>query len=339
MRYGTIAIIGRSNVGKSTFLNSALGMPLAIVSRLPQTTRDTLLGVVNSGDAQLAFVDTPGLHKPKNELGRRMNHEAIESLRNADVALFMTDAHTVETPASIAKAAAKASAARSAAGRAKAKGAHKKTGKARSGSSRGSSTELSDAELIAQLPADLPTILVINKIDRLRDKSKLLPVLVALGQKHAFAAVVPISARTGDGIDRVLAEVAQLLPEQESRFAPDEVTDRPVSFFAREYIREQVHALASREVPHAVAVTLDSIEESTKGLHVTATVHVEKEGQRSILVGKGGEMIKEIGTSARKRLMELTERPVHLKLFVRVTERWRDVPRQLAELGYAPESS
>jgi GTP-binding protein Era len=164
-------------------------------------------------------------------------------------------------------------------------------------------------------------------------------VLVALGDKHAFAAVVPISARTGDGIDRVLAEVAQLLPEQESRFAPDEVTDRPVSFFAREYIREQVHVMASREVPHAVAVTLDSIEESTKGLHVTATVHVEKEGQRSILVGKGGAMIKEIGTAARKRLMELTERPVHVKLFVRVTERWRDVPRQLAELGYAPESS
>jgi GTPase len=340
MRYGTIAIIGRSNVGKSTFLNSALGMPLAIVSRLPQTTRDTLLGVVNldveRGDAQLAFVDTPGLHKPKNELGRRMNHEAIESLRNADAALFMTDALEVETPASIAKAAAKAAAK----SKSKAKGAGKKaSGRARSGSSRGSSTELSDAELIAQLPADLPTVLVINKIDRLRDKSKLLPVLVALGQKHAFAAVVPISAKTGDGVDRVLAEVAQLLPEQAGRFAPDEVTDRPVSFFAREYIREQVHAMASREVPHAVAVTLDSIEESTKGLHVSATVHVEKEGQRSILVGKGGAMIKEIGTAARKRLMELTERPVHVKLFVRVTERWRDVPRQLAELGYATESS
>ena len=333
MRYGTIAIIGRSNVGKSTFLNSALGMPLAIVSRLPQTTRDTLLGVVNSDDAQLAFVDTPGLHKPKNELGRRMNHEAIESLRNADAALFMTDALTVETPATIAKAAAKA-----AATKAKAKG-KKTAGKARSGSTRGSSTELSDAELIAQLPADLPTVLVINKIDRLRDKSKLLPVLVAFGEKHAFAAVVPISAKTGDGIDRVLAEVARLLPEQEGRFAPDEVTDRPVSFFAREYIREQVHAMASREVPHAVAVTLDAIEESPKGLHVTATIHVEKEGQRSILVGKGGAMIKEIGTAARKRLMELTERPVHVKLFVRVTERWRDVPRQLAELGYAPESS
>jgi GTP-binding protein Era len=332
MRYGTIAIIGRSNVGKSTFLNSAIGMPLAIVSRLPQTTRDTLLGVVNSEQAQLAFVDTPGLHKPKNELGRRMNHEAIESLRNADAALFMTDALALEAPPAAddsgkSKAKPRASKAR------------KKAGKARSGSRRGSSTELSDAELIAQLPTDLPTVLVINKIDRLRDKAKLLPVLQALGAQHPFAAVVPISAKTGDGVDRVLAEIAQLLPEQESRFAPDEVTDRPVAFFAREYIREQVLTMASREVPHAVAVTLDSIEESAQGMHVSATIHVEKVGQRAILVGHGGEMVREIGKAARARLAELTEQPVHLKLFVRVTERWRDVPRQLAELGYPVESA
>jgi len=333
MRYGTIAIIGRSNVGKSTFLNSAIGMPLAIVSRLPQTTRDTLLGVVNSAQAQLAFVDTPGLHKPKNELGRRMNHEAIESLRNADAALFMTGALALEAPPA---------ADQSGEGKSKAKPrasqARKKTGKAHSGSRRGSSTELSDAELIAQLPTDLPTVLVINKIDRLRDKAKLLPVLQALGAQHPFAAVVPISAKTGDGVDRVLAEIAQLLPEQESRFAPDEVTDRPVAFFAREYIREQVLTMASREVPHAVAVTLDSIEESAQGMHVSATIHVEKVGQRAILVGHGGEMVREIGKAARARLAELTEQPVHLKLFVRVTERWRDVPRQLAELGYPTES-
>jgi GTP-binding protein Era len=339
MRYGTIAIIGRSNVGKSTFLNSAIGMPLAIVSRLPQTTRDTLLGVVNSGDAQLAFVDTPGLHKPKNELGRRMNHEAIESLRNADAALFMTDALKLEAPPDAEKSDAAKSAADKPRARKKAGKARGKAGKPRSGSRRGSSTELSDAELIAQLPTDLPTVLVINKIDRLRDKTRLLPVLEALGARHPFAAVVPISAKLGDGVDRVLAEIAQLLPEQESRFAADEVTDRPVAFFAREYIREQVLIMASREVPHAVAVTLDSIEESTQGMHVSATIHVEKVGQRAILVGHGGAMVREIGKAARARLAELTEQPVHLKLFVRVTERWRDVPRQLAELGYPTESA
>jgi GTPase len=334
MRYGTIAIIGRSNVGKSTFLNSALGMPLAIVSRLPQTTRDTLLGVVNSADAQLAFVDTPGLHKPKNELGRRMNHEAIESLRNADAALFMTDALDLASLAAPAEGAQKKVAKKAPLKSAKGKAAG--GGRPRT---RGTSTDLSDLELIAQLPADLPTVLVLNKIDRVRDKAKLLPVLQALGAQHEFAAVVPISARNGDGVERVLAEVAKLVPEQEARFAADDVTDRPVAFFAREYIREQVLTLASREVPHAVAVTIDSFEESTTGMHVSATVHVEKLGQRAILVGRGGTMIRDIGKAARQRLMELTEQPVHLKLFVRVTERWRDVPRQLAELGYKEEIS
>lgn len=320
MRYGTIAIVGRSNVGKSTFLNSALGMPLAIVSRTPQTTRDALLGVVHSGDAQLAFVDTPGLHHPKNELGRRMNQEATESLRNADAALFMTDAHELESPATGKP------------------GGTKEAGRARP-RARATSTDRSDAELMALLPPQLPTVLVINKIDRLQDKTRLLPLLEGMAAQHPFVAVVPISAKTGDGVERVLAEVAKLLPEQDQRFGADEITDRPVSFFAREYIREQVLAMASREVPHAVAVTLDQIEESAQGLHVAATVHVEKPGQRAILVGKGGEMIREIGKAARQRLMQLTEQPVHLRLFVRVTERWRNVPRQLAELGYAPESS
>jgi GTP-binding protein Era len=177
---------------------------------------------------------------------------------------------------------------------------------------------------------------VINKIDRLHDKTKLLPLLQSWNEQRSFAAVVPISAKLGDGVDRVLSELAQLLPEGERRFGPDDITDRPVAFFAREYIREQVLGLASREVPHAVAVTLDSIEERSNGMHVAATLHVEKVGQRSILVGKGGEKIKEIGSAARQRISELTGQPVHLQLFVRVTERWRNVPRQLAELGYTP---
>jgi GTPase len=316
MRYGTIAIIGRSNVGKSTFLNSALGMPLAIVSSIPQTTRDTLLGVVNSGDAQLAFIDTPGLHHPKNELGRRMNQDASESLRSADAAVFMTDAHKLES------------------GETDDEEKPATRGRPRS---RATSSDRSDAELIALLPPQLPTVLVINKIDRLRDKTRLLPLLQGMTALYPFAAVVPISAKQGDGVDRVLSEVAKLLPEQAQRFTADEITDRPVSFFAREYIREQVLTLASREVPHAVAVTIDLIEESAEGMHVSATIHVEKLGQRAILVGKGGEMVRDIGTAARKRLMELTGQTVHLKLFVRVTERWRDVPRQLAELGYKPE--
>ncbi len=310
MRYGTIAIVGRTNVGKSTFLNSALGMPLAIVSRQPQTTRDALLGVVNLPEAQLAFVDTPGLHTPKNELGKRMNQEATDSLQGADAALFMTDIYQIDAGERAAKPQA-----------------------------RRDAGERTDAELIALLPEQLPVLLIVNKIDRLRDKTRLLPFLEAMNALRPFAATIPISALERDGVDRVLAEAAALVPEGTSAFGADEVTNRPVSFFAREYIREQVLMTASREVPHAVAVTLDSIEERATGLHVAATIHVEKTGQRSILVGRGGEKVREIGKAARLRLAELTGGAVHLKLFVRVTERWRNVPRQLAELGYVTGSS
>jgi GTPase len=312
MRYGTIAIIGRTNVGKSTFLNNVLGMPLAIVSRQPQTTRDALLGVVNSEDAQIAFVDTPGFHRPKNELGRRMNQEAQESLRGADAALFMTDVYQLD--------------------------AFEKAAKNLPASAK-NRDERSDAELIALIPKDLPTLLLINKIDRLKDKGRLLPYLSHMSELRPFEATIPISALSGDGAERVLAEAVKLLPEGEKGFPEDEVTDRPVSFFAREYIREQVLVSFEKEVPHAVAVTLDAIQERSTGLHVSATIHVEKLGQRAILVGRGGEKIKEIGTHARQRLSELTEQPVHLKLFVRVTERWRDMPRQLAEFGYTTSGS
>jgi GTPase len=347
MRYGTIAIIGRTNVGKSTFLNSALGTPLAIVSAQPQTTRDSLLGVVNSGDAQLAFIDTPGLHRPKNELGRRMNQDAAESLRTADAALFVTDIFQIDAdrkrpptapkPGRRAQVSPEQKAEQREGSEDEEEDAASDDG-ARAGA-RWGSAERNDSELLELLPPELPTVLVVNKIDRLHDKSRLLPFLQNMNTRHPFAATVPISALSGDGVDRVLSEVARLLPEREGRFKTDEITDRPISFFAREYIREQVLTMVSKEVPHAVAVTLDAIQERETGLHVSATIHVEKAGQRSILVGHGGVMIRDIGTAARQRLSELIEQPVHLKLFVRVTERWRNMPRQLAELGYTPPNS
>lgn len=301
MRYGTIAIVGRTNVGKSTFLNAVLGTPLAIVSHQPQTTRDTLLGVYHSDDAQAAFVDTPGLHRPKNELGRRMNAEAIDSLRGADAALVFTEAPTAAT---------------------------------RKARSQPSAVEPGDRDLIGRLPAGLPCVLVVNKIDRLRDKAALLPLLQELGALHSFAACVPASALKRDGVDRVLQEVLALLPEGAHEYEPEALTDRPLSFFAREYVREQVLSGFGKEVPHAVAVTLDAFEERDTGAHIHATIHVEKVGQRIILVGRGGEKLRQVGQSARQRLAELMGRPVHLRLFVRVTDRWRNAPRRLSELGY-----
>lgn len=328
MRYGTIAIIGRTNVGKSTFLNTALGTPLAIVSHQPQTTRDTLLGVVNTEDAQLAFVDTPGFHRPKNELGRRMNHSAVDALRGADAALFVTDIFQI--------AAEMASGSKGAGSNNSSEEPEQDKTKKDRGKKGGKLHEQSDRDLIAMIPPELPTILVINKIDKLKDKGRLLPYLARMNEYFSFAATVPISALREDGVDRVLGEVAQLLPQSERQYDPEEMTDRPITFFAREYIREQVLALASSEVPHASAVTLDAVEERDTGLHVSATIHVEKAGQRIILVGRGGEMIKHIGTAARMRLAELTGQTVHLKLFVRITDRWRNMPRQLNELGYVP---
>jgi GTPase len=303
MRYGTVAIVGRTNVGKSTFLNAALGVPLAIVSRQPQTTRETLLGVVTGSDAQLAFVDTPGLHRPKTELGRRMNNLAEASLLDADAVLLMTDIYALKDSPRSGVPARESSAAR-------------------------------DGGLIERIPPELPCVLAINKIDRVRDKEQLLPLIAAMSDKREFAAIVPLSALTGDGVQNVLAALSQLLPEAEAEFDADTLTDRPLSFFVREYIREQVFQITNQEVPHSTAVTLDQVDEQPNGLHVAATIHVEKPGQRGILVGQGGQRIKEIGTRARERLQVLAEKPVHLKLFVRITERWRNMPRQLAEMGY-----
>jgi len=309
MRFGTVAMLGRSNVGKSTFLNAALGEPLAIVSPLPQTTRDTLLGIARHGEAEIAFWDTPGLHPPRSELGRRMNAAALEAARAADVVVLMTDVTTLLGP--------------------------------RHGRKRPTDPiDPLDRKLVESLPpaAATPSVLVVNKVDLLRDKSRLLPLMEAFGRLHEFCAAVPTSVTRRDGTMLVLDEIASRLPEGPPAYDADTLTDRPVTFFIREYIREQVLLVATREVPHAVAVSVDSVQESPRLLVVQATLHVEKTGQRKILVGRAGSQIKRIGSAARLRIQELVGKKVHLELFVRVTPRWRNAARLLAELGYDAES-
>ncbi len=305
MRFGTVALIGRSNVGKSTFLNAVLGQSLAITSPVPQTTRDVLLGVVNHTDAQIAFLDTPGLHRPKSELGRRMNLAALEAARSTDCVLFMTDVTTL-------------------------------LGAKRSQAAPRELLSPQDRVLLSHLPAlgQAPAVLVVNKIDLLKDKRLLIPLIEELARHAQFESVIPISVKRADGVDRVLDELARLLPEGDPAYPADELTDRPARFFIGEFVREQILQLATREVPHAVAVSVDSIDESEQSVKAHATIHVHKQGQRAILVGRGGSVIREIGTRARERLAELLGKPVHLHLFVRVTPRWKDVPRQLKELGY-----
>ena len=311
MRAGTIAIVGRSNVGKSTLLNQILGERLAIVSPLPQTTRDALLGVVRREGAELAFLDTPGVHRAKTELGSRMNSSALSAAESADVVVFVTDAPT----------------------------ATKLVGK----KTKRSEVTPPLAELVPEdfellksmkMLGKVPAILALTKVDRLRDKGLLLPVLQSYLEAVPFGALVPLSALENDGVDRLLDAIVEVLPEGEASYPEDTLTDKPSSFFAREYVREQVLLELKGEIPHAVAVTIDSFDEGSDKLRIAATVHVEKVGQRKIIVGTGGAVIKARRLGAEHRLKRLLGRKVKLELFVRVTPQWKDAPRMLAELGY-----
>jgi GTP-binding protein Era len=311
MRAGTIAIVGRSNVGKSTLLNQILGERLAIVSPLPQTTRDALLGVVRRDGAELAFLDTPGIHKPKTELGSRMNSSALSAAESADVVVFVTDVNA---------------------------GVQNVRKKLKRSDATPPLAELmpEDAELLKSMKSlkKAKAILALNKIDTVRDKGLLLPLLESYLAAVPFKTLVPISALESDGVDRLLEAIVEQLPEGEPAYPDDTLTDKPSSFFAREYVREQVLLSLKGEIPHAVAVSIDSFDEASDKLRIAATIHVEKVGQRKIIVGTGGLVIKAVRQASEKRLSRLLGRKVKLELFVRVTPRWKDAPRMLAELGY-----
>lgn len=294
-RAGTAAIVGRPNVGKSTLLNALLDQDLAIVSSTPNTTRHALLGVVHHENAQIGFLDTPGIKKPKSTLGRQMNDVARGAVGDADVVVFVVEP------------------------------------------GREMTVHPGDVTLLADVAQGRPIVLAINKVDNVRPRAKLMPYLSAIGALHDFAAVVPIAAKRKDGTDRLLGEIVALLPEREGRFGEDDLTDRPMRFFASEYIREQVLRNTHAEVPHASAVTIDKFEEKAGVVRIAATIHVEREGQKPILIGKGGESLKLIGTNARKKLERLLEKKVFLELFVRVTEGWTESPSLLRELGYVEE--
>jgi len=292
-RTGTVAIVGRPNVGKSTLLNAALGEPLAIVSPVPQTTRDRILGIVHRPGAEMALLDTPGIHKPHSRLGRTLNRTARLAAGEADVVVFVTSAPM--------------------------------------GSSR---VHPGDRTLLADIGIEVPTILVVNQIDRLRDKSQLLPLLEEFAKLRDFAAIVPISALRGDGVSRVLDEIEKALPEGPPQFEKDAITDRPIRFFVGEFVREPILLSTREEIPHAVAVEVSRFEEQERIVHIDATIHVERDGQKRILIGHGGEKLKAIGSAARRRIEALVDKKVYLSLWVRVTPDWTESEKRLAELGY-----
>jgi GTP-binding protein Era len=302
-RSGFCAIIGRPNVGKSTILNAILGEKLAAVTPKPQTTRNRILGVKNVPGAQVVFLDTPGVHRGKSELNRFMVEEAFRAMSEVDVILLMVEAPRVP------------------------------------------GEELADKpfdpgpgnELILGKLAEVkrPAVLVINKVDLLENKNTLLPLIDGWRRLYPFADIIPTSATKGLGVDETLGAVVGLLPQGPPLFPEEMLTDRAERFLAAELVREQLFLLLKEEVPYATAVSVESWQErDPRDVVIEAVIHVERDSQKGIVIGKGGAMIKAIGTRARAEIAKLLGCPVHLKLFVKVDPDWSHDPNALKRLGY-----
>jgi GTP-binding protein Era len=292
MKFGYVSIIGRPNAGKSTLLNRLVGHKLAIVSDKPQTTRTRILGVRTLTDAQIVFLDTPGIHRPLHRMNVRMVDQAIGTFGEVDLLLLVVDATTPP-------------------------------GKG-------------DAYVLDLVKGvDLPVFLVLNKIDLVR-KPRLLPLIDRYAKLGLFAEIVPVSATTGENVDRLERVIVERLPEGEARFPPDYLTDQPERFFAAEIVREQVLRHTRAEIPFSSAVTIDRFEEPDRpgGLvRLYCTIVVDRESQKPIVVGRGGEMIKRIGTAAREELERFFATRVFLDLRVRVRSEWREDERVLDDIG------
>jgi GTPase len=284
-------MIGRPNAGKSTLLNAIVGAKVAIVSDKPQTTRTRILAIKNYPEGQVAFVDTPGIHRPLHRLNVRMVDAALETLREVDVIVLVFDA-----------------------------------------SSKPGKGDAYVTNLLREVRT--PVVLAFNKIDLIA-KVKLLPLMDQARQWHAFAAIVPVSATTGDGIDRLERVLLEHLPEGEATYPEDYLTDQPERSLVAETVREKVLAHTRAELPFSTAVVVDQFDESEreKLVRLYCTIYVEHESQKPIVIGRGGEMIKRIGTEARLDLEKMLETRVFLDLRVKVNPDWRDDDRTLDDIG------
>lgn len=289
-RAGFVAIVGRPNAGKSTFINRVVGQKVAIVTDKPQTTRNRIQGIVTSAKGQIIFIDTPGLHEADSALGRQMMHEVAAALEGIDVLLLMVDASRA--------------------------------------------LPYADSLLLQKAKRyEGKTILALNKVDRI-PKAKLLPLIDALQKSFEFAAIVPISALKGSGVDELQREILSRLPESEPYFPEDQITDQPERFLAAEIIREKAIKIMYHEVPYALAVFIDKFEELPKLTRIEATLNVERNSQKKILIGEKGSVLKKVGTEARKELEELLGTKVYLQTFVKVAPNWRENPLRVRELDW-----
>jgi GTP-binding protein Era len=278
---GFVSLIGRPNAGKSALLNALVGQKVAIVADKPQTTRTAIQGVVTLPEAQIIFVDTPGIHKANSQLNKRLMDTVRNSLEERDLLLFVADA----------------------------------------------ARKFGDDDRRAidvSRRTETPIVLVLNKIDLLKDKAALLPLIEEYKAVYQFADYVPVSAIKKTGLNELRGVILERLPEGPAYFPEDYVTDQPERFLAAELIREKVLLATRQEVPHSVAVMVDKWEETPKITRIYATIRVERDGQKAIVIGTGGAMLKQIGTLARHEMEKLFGVKIYLDLHVRVEPGWRE---------------
>ena len=289
-RSGYVSIVGKTNAGKSTLLNSILGQKIAITSRKPQTTRHRFLGIKTESENQIIFVDTPGFHSgQKRALNRYMNKVAANALRGVDIVLYLIDKLDWQEE---------------------------------------------DLQRLKSLPNETSVILVVNKIDKLKDKDSLLPFIEERNKDDLFSSIIPISALKGMNLDELVDLIYDKLPYGSHLYPEDQVTDISEKFLASEVIREKCINRLGDELPYRISVSIDRFSESNKVIHIDSTIFVEKQSQKGMLIGKSGSKLKAIGTSSRKELEDLLESKVMLKTWVKVKSGWSDNETILPSMGY-----
>ena len=289
-RSGYVSIIGRPNVGKSTLLNSILGEKVAIVTTKPQTTRNRIIGIKTLPNAQIIFIDTPGIHKPRHKLGEAMVKTALEALNEVDIILFMVEPHSPEKE------------------------------------------DLSVIEMLKKVRS--PVFLLINKIDTIK-KTDLLPLIDHFKNLYSFQEIIPLSALKQDGMSMLMKRIYDSMPSGPKYYSDEFITDQLERFMVSEIIRESVMEMTEEEVPYSVAVEITEWKEREDGLIViSGNIYVEREGQKGIIIGKRGAMLKSIGSAARIDIERLLNTKVFLELWVKVKKDWRNNKTTLRELGY-----
>ena len=291
MRCGFVAVVGRPNVGKSTLINAVMGAKISIVTSKPQTTRHRILAVLTSDDAQIVFVDTPGLHRKAGKaMNRMMNRTAANALADADLILFVSEA--------------------------------------------GRWTD-EDGDVLRRLKSNsTPVIAVLNKVDLVHPKEKLLQVIAETSERFEFADILPVSAKRHDNLDVMLSLIPDYLPESPQLFPEEMKTDRGIEFQVAEVVREKLTLSLHQEVPYGLTVQIERFETEADRSIINAIIWVERDSQKGIVVGKGGSVLKRVGRAARLELKQKLGRPVHLELWVKVKDNWADSEQDLLSLGY-----